>query len=446
MTTYFVASGGSNTSPYDTWAKATTSLQTALTIASADGDVVVIQYNAVPSGDAEVAADVTYTVAADVFVVSASNDGGSAYTPTVMGTANWIGNSTTNRSILIVGADTSSHWYGVTFRNAGSTADSFSLAGANQVTRWESCYFWLGNTSTSARINLTTNNANGVARFIDCTFRFGNTSQAFCTAGAATIIGGSISSSGSTPSILFKPPAATTSPSVSCSGFDISLVTNGLVDDMDVPMSFKFERCKFGSGVIVLASQTTNPTLASVDVWVSDCSSGDTHGLMGFYNALGSVVSDTGIYYTSGAAAQSWKIVTSANCNKSTPFRTPFVDMYYATLTSMTPYFEVLRDGSATAYKDHEVWAEFYIKDGSGSTLASAYTDRCTMANYVSAGGSNQASGAGTGSWTGEGGTAWSGKCDSGNAGTPVEVGSLRGRIVFSATSATVYVDPQIRT
>ena len=57
-----------------------------------------------------------------------------------------------------------------------------------------------------------------------------------------------------------------------------------------------------------------------------------------------------------------------------------------------------------------------------------------------------QANGAGLGSWTGENATAWSGKIDSGSAVTPAEVGALRGRICVAATSATVYIDPQIRT
>ncbi len=88
MADYFVASGGSNTAPYETWAKAATSLATALAAASTAGDQVIIQYNAVPSGDAELAADTTYTLAANIQIISASNDGGSAFTPTAMGTAN----------------------------------------------------------------------------------------------------------------------------------------------------------------------------------------------------------------------------------------------------------------------------------------------------------------------------------------------------------------------
>ena len=80
MADYFVSNSGSNTSPYDTWAKAATSLQTALTAASTNGDRVIIQYNAVPSGDAELAANVTYTIGANISIISASNNGGSSWT------------------------------------------------------------------------------------------------------------------------------------------------------------------------------------------------------------------------------------------------------------------------------------------------------------------------------------------------------------------------------
>ena len=51
MATYFISNGGSNTSPYDTWAKAATTIQTALTAASTDGDIVVLQYNNIPTTD-----------------------------------------------------------------------------------------------------------------------------------------------------------------------------------------------------------------------------------------------------------------------------------------------------------------------------------------------------------------------------------------------------------
>ena len=123
MATYFVASGGSNTAPYDTWAKAATSLQTALTAASSTGDIVVIQYNAVPSTDLESASSLTYTFSANITVMAASNDGGSAYTYQAMGDpsfVNWLGNSTQNR-IPNINYNGVLRLRGITFRCAGTS-------------------------------------------------------------------------------------------------------------------------------------------------------------------------------------------------------------------------------------------------------------------------------------------------------------------------------------
>lgn len=443
MATYFVASGGSNTSPYDTWAKAATSLATALAAATAAGDVIVVQYNAVPSGDAELSADTTYTFAGDIWLLSASNDGGSSYTPTAMGTGNWIGNSTTNRTVSFGGNDRRAYVWGLTLRTAGSTADRIDLNGsAGGQFAFENCYLWGGNTASSDAIRLNSSGA-GCTKLIDCTWRFGSTSSTVSSNGTVDIVGGSITNAGSTPTTLFALSGITI---INVTGMDLSLITGTLVGNAQVSAGLFFERCKFGSGVTVLASQTSNPTRGSPWVWLSDCNSGDTHGIFGYYDGTGSVVSDTGIYFTSGAAAQSWKIVTTANATATNPFVTPWVDLYNTGTSAITPYFEILRDGSSTAYKDHEVWAEFSAKVTSGFTTATSSSDAATLANRITSGGSDQAAGAGLGSWTGESGTAWSGKCDSGSSITPAEAGAIRGRIVVAAASTTVYVDPQIRT
>lgn len=208
-----------------------------------------------------------------------------------------------------------------------------------------------------------------------------------------------------------------------------------------VPGSVVFSQCKLGANVTILATQTP-ANKSSGAAYVFDCSSGDTHTFMGYYDAFGSCVSDTGIYYTTGAAAQSWKIVTTANCSYYTPFVSPFVDFYNTGTSSITPRFEILRDGSTTAFQDDEVWGEFFVKTTSGSTQSTESSDRMTLLGTPA----NQATGAGTGSWTGEAGSAWSGKIDSGSAVTPAESGHIRGRVVVGEPSITVYVDPQIRT
>lgn len=167
----------------------------------------------------------------------------------------------------------------------------------------------------------------------------------------------------------------------------------------------------------------------------------------GYYTGLGSITKDSSIYFTTGAAAAAWKIVTSSQVTKQFPFRTPFVDTYNTGSSAITPYFEVLRDGSSTAFKDNEIWAEFTVKVTSSSTKASWQGDRADTATVAAQGsGSDQAAGAGTGSWTGESGTAWSGKIDSGSSFTPAEIGYIRGRMNFGVASATIYMDPEIRT
>src|SRR5574343_861785 len=220
MATYFVASGGSNTSPYDTWAKAATSLATALAAATTAGDVVVIQYNAVPSGDAELSADTTYTLAGDVWLISASNDGGSSYTPTAMGTANWIGNSTTNLAVTFSGNDRRAYVWGLTIRTAGSTADRIELNSSTggQFT-FDKCYLWAGNTASSEGIRLNSS-SHSYTKLIDCTLRFGATGQYITTAGMVDMIGGSVSSAGSTPTTLFFPSTAGI---MNLTGVDLSL-------------------------------------------------------------------------------------------------------------------------------------------------------------------------------------------------------------------------------
>jgi len=446
MATYFVASGGSNTAPYETWAKAATSLQTALTAANAEGDIVVIQYNAVPTGDAELAADTTYSFGNHVSLISASNDGGSAYTPTVMGTANWIGNSTTFRSVTLAATNFRCYVYGVTLRVSGATTDNINFAagdGCHFVE--EDCYYWLGSTASGSAISAYIQDQNLYAKLINPTFRFGAVAQVLRISAKVEIEGGSVSSAGTIPTgglIQF----GQTDPGggyLSWEGGDLSAMgSNALVGNSVLLASTAvFTRCKLGTGFTVLATQT-NTNKSSVEAFLFDCAVGDTHGFFGYYDAMGSVVSDTGIYYTTGAAGQSWKIVTTENCNYHAPFQTPTIDLYHTGTSSITPYLEILRDGSAAAFQNDEVWGEFSAKTTSGFVTSTRYTD----AKALTAAAADQADGAGLGSWTGEAGTAWSGKVDSGSAFTPAEAGHIRARVSVGEPSITVYVDPQIRT
>jgi hypothetical protein len=252
-----------------------------------------------------------------------------------------------------------------------------------------------------------------------------------------------LSSAGTAPASLIDfsgtDPAGSQADLIGC---DLAhLGANNLVDNSTSAASTaRFFQCKLGASYSMSATQT-NTNRSSAEVYVYDCASGDTHGLFGYKNGLGSVVSDTGIYFTSGAAAQSWKVVTTASASLYTPFETPFIDWYNTSLSALTPYIEILRDGSATAYQDDEVWIDIMAKTAGASPISSLSTDRMTVLGTPA----DQAAGAGTGSWTGEAGTAWSGKIGLGSSITPAENGHIRARIAVGEPSITVYVDPQIR-
>lgn len=448
MATRFVASGGSNTSPYDTWAKAATSLATALSASTSAGDVIVIQYDAVPSGDSAIGADTTYTFAGNISLVSASNDGGSAYTLTAMdGTTNFIGTSSASWNISIAGSDRSVYVYGLAFRIAGAGAKELRLAtGVGASITYDHCFFWSGTTSSSIIGLATAFEAH--TSFVDCTFRFGAVSHILSCSAKATLIKCTLSSAGSAPTSGLVTSYSGTRGHVQAIGCDFSHVTSSVVPNVGNHFEAEFDRCTFGTGATLFATQTTNPTEASAEAFFSDCLVGSSR-IWGHYNAVGSSVRETGIYYTgSEAGNESWKIVTTANASYRMPYHSPWLDWINTGTSAITPRFEILRDGSTTAYTDAQIWAQWSWKNTSSSPIASGLTNdwQGLAAAIAGTAGTNQDAGAGLGSWTGESGTAWSGKIDSGSAITPTESGALRGRVAVAAASITVYVDPVIRT
>jgi hypothetical protein len=446
VATYFVASGGSNTAPYDTWAKAATSLQTALTAASGGADVVVIQYNAVPTADQDPGAAKTYTTANHVSVVSASNDGGSAYTLTAMGTANWIGNSTNTSNIIFDGgADDKIFFWGVTFRaNAANALRLVNSVVGVDITL-DNCLIYLG---TGAAATCTIGAALACfVRLKDCTVRFGAVGQSIRFCAVVEVVNLTVDSAGSTPTTLFL--FGTGGTNVWIRGSDLSLVTGTLIGDCTQKTNALIDRCKLGSGVTVLATQSSNPTGAAGEVFLSDCYSDGTDDIFGYYNAYGSVVTETTVKTSAGAAGQSWKITTTANATFTHPFVTPWIHLYNTGTSAITPKLECVRTGSSTAYKDSEIWSEWLVKSTASSTKATFSTDRQALAAFLAGtAGTDQATGdLAAGDWASEGSPVWFGKLSPGSV-TPAEPGALSARVCVGLASlaGTLYVDPQIRT
>lgn len=454
MTTYFVSSGGSNTSPYDTWAKAATDLQTVLDLATSAGDVVVIQYNGVPSGIAEVGATTTFTISAAISVVSASNDGGSSYTPTAMGTANWIGNSTTNRSIAITGAF-SAYFYGITIRCAGSTAANLMPtlnSGTGCDFTFEDCYFWQGNTATTAYISIGASTATieQATSFINCTFRFGNASQGFRVQGGSHLFSGCdiAAAAGTTPTNIILDQG--TFGSVVFEGCDVSNVGTSLIaNQSNGHKRVTLRQCKIPS--TLMSAQTTYANRSQAEVTAYDCDTADNHYQFIYNNGIGELVVDAGVYITADGAAYnttpsrcSWKITTTSAASFRSPFITPWISLYNES-TSLTPYVEALRKGSTTKYKESELWADWMYKDTANTTRGRM--DRADRNGIVASTTDQAASSLSASDWTGEDVTNNAFMKLSPGAITPTEAGDISVRICVGKASVTdIYIDPKIRT
>jgi hypothetical protein len=202
----------------------------------------------------------------------------------------------------------------------------------------------------------------------------------------------------------------------------------------------KLKQCKLKLG---FAYFMNDPPYANQNIELIDCHSGDVHHQYEYATGLGSIVVDTAIYANDNASGDvSWKVTATSRASRFAPFVTPWISVYHDGTSAITPYLEILRSGSSTAFTDAEVWAEWSYKGTSGSTRATIDNDGAAILATPA----NQTASSKTASdWTGEAATSWFGKIGPASAITPAEVGDLAFRICVGAPSTTVYVDPQIR-
>ncbi len=444
MATYFVDSGAAGTASGADWTNAFLTLTAGLAAATASGDIIKVH----KTHQETLAAATTYTAQNNISIICVDKDASDALAE--MGASYWIGHSSTYYAITMAGAFRV-YCYGLTFRTAGSGAATFGMAQTDGTHRvYENCLIWFDNSGSTASgrgILIGTGDIQCFVHLKNCTIRYNASSQhQINLSGRLLVEGGSVSSLGGAPSpFIFAAATDNAGAVANFVGFDASHLGSGtLVGNFNTAAgTVRFVQCKLGSGYTALGTQT-HLNFSSVEVLIHDCATGDTHGRFEYHNAMGSVVSDQGIYFTSGAAAQSWKITATANCSFSTPFVTPWIGWYHSGTSSITPRLEILRDGSTTAFTDAQVWSEWSAKVTPGTVIPTFYDDRQALSAFAAGtAGVAQANGAGLGSWTGESGTAWSGKLDSGSAFIPAEVGDIAARVCVGDPSITVYINPE---
>lgn len=433
MATYYVWNAATGTGDGLSWANAYSSLQVALLSVSGAGDTVLVAHDHTQT----TSGTVTIQSFLSIRVICVNRTTGELAETALVAATGSPG------SINVQALE--GHVYGITFRTGTGTSAVLNIGAyaAPTALTLEKCKLEALSTNSNAAGLLAFGSSSasftpGTTRLVNCTLKVANGTGAntLHVLGANLhIIGGLWAPTSATPT---NGISVTKGAKVVVEGFAAQAASYLVVGSSSSFSSVQFVRCELPASVPVYY-----PT-AQVEVLVSDCSSDGTLGMFGYYNLYGSVVSDTGVYVTAGAAGRSWKITTSSSTVIGTPFITPYLDWYDEGTSAITPYFEVLQTGSATPLTEGQAWAEFAVKEDAGMARSSHYSDRMLLSNVGTA--ADQAAGAGAGIWTGAGGTNWSGKLDSGAAVTPAVAGHIRGRVFVGKPSATLYIDPVVRT
>lgn len=446
MATYYVWSGATGLNNGTSWANAYVAFGSAVTAATASGDVIKVHVGHTEN----LAAAATYNFANRIAVICVDKDAADAISE-MDGTTNYIGHASSPYTITFGGAH-NVFVHGIAFKIGGSSNNQMNFAntdGCHQV--FSRCKFWLNTGGTTFyQFGGAYNSGNAYLELNDCDLKFGATSQNIRSRTTAwKIVGGRINPSGSSPSTLFA-EAQNLSDVCIINGCDISHATGTLVASNPTrSITFSFINCKLASGVTVLAAQSP-ANLGSAEVFLYNCASDDTHYHLANYNAFGETVVSAAIYandgaeYDSAGNKYSWKITTSSACSYYTPYVSPWVHLHNETLSAITPYLECMRDNSAGAvFQDDEVWAEFSYQGTTGFPLGVFVNDRMALLGTPA----DQTASAKTASdWTGETGTPGFFKIGPASSITPAEIGPLSARVCVGEPSITVYVDPQIRT
>jgi hypothetical protein len=444
MAIIYVSHTGSNTAPYDTKATAANSIVTAAA-ASLAGDTILIDHT--HTGDNAITGDLTIDLPDQCRLISwdfANN------APKPMGVDAWIGHSSgTSRSVTIGSAPgVSAYVSGVTLRNAGSSQKHIMVGatrgtGASVVTL-EDCYFWLGNTNTGSRITFGTITTGRYAsvHITRCTLRFSNVSQYFLAQGYASFSDCILSADGTIPNVLIG--NGTTTTNVMMAGCDWSDLGAKALTGVGAAntVTYTLADCKLDPATALIGAgngstnvMTTNcyperPMVHASDLGVTQALKDD-----------GSTIPvTTDAPQTWGDIGCVWMMTTSAAASLIAPYVSPWISIDVEAVNGVTPYVEILRNNSATAYTDHEVWAEWQYK-------ASALTERVdTIVTRPAITASPSSLPAGAATWSHASATKWVGKLTVPAAIDIKRDGQLRVRIcVGKASVSNLYVDPQIR-
>ena len=448
MTQYCVSSATGDNSDGTTWAKAYTSITSALS-GKVSGDVLIVD-----SAHAVTAtAAITWTPpAGNISIICVTPDGASGFSAFATGAAESVGAASAAFTIASA-ANAHIFVYGMTL-NGGTNANSactIALLSTSSVCSLEmqSCTFDLKAASTVGLL-LGLNGSAGTSHTIrhkNCTYiASGSRAGTMIQIGAALIdiINPTISTTGATkPAILFGPlgSAATNGGNLvvrdgDLSGYAVASSAYIGLGANNLKISILFKNLKL-SATPTLTSGSWSQGDSSITLRNVD--SADTIDTFQYQNSLGTLTIDNTKYVTAGAsfnsAGISWKIVTTTLATAYRPFVTPQLQLWGTSTSAETATVEIIQDAAAAALTDQEIWL------GTDSAASASFpngnftSDR--NAQPIIGTGVDQATS--TTAWTGSFTTPTKQKLE--NAITPAAVGPVTGQVYVSKASATLWLD-----
>lgn len=440
MAVYYVRNDGSNTAPYDTWAKAATTLATAVGAASAGETIYVADGHSESTG-----AGVTYTMpgtAANPLKVLCVDDTGDPEPPSSLATGAVVA---TGAGAYAISIDGYCYVHGITF-NAGvgssNDADIFLQSTGSAATQtYKSCVFYLA-TTRGGGSTITIGPASEVpmaATWIDCDVQFNSTGSYLVPRATLYWLGGSVLS-GVLPDVLFKPDRRNL---MFVQGLDLSYITSIVYEPTNTERdAVQFVDCQMGSGATFVSGTMSIPNNGTIEF--INCDSADTNYRFHRQNYQATETHETTKVRTGGASdgttTFSRAITTTANVTPHFPYESMWMEAWNETTGSeITVTVPIVYD-SATNLQNDEVWLEVEYLGTSGYPLGSFATNRIsdpifgTPADLTADGSSTWG-----GSWTNEN------KDVLAVAVTPQEKGIIRARVCVAKASQTLYYDPLLQ-
>lgn len=430
MTDYYVYNSGSDTSPYDTWAKAAQSLDTIITLSPSSSDTIYIASDHSESGSG---AKTHAFGGAKVYSVNRTTD---AYEPMSTGG----GAVDTDNTMAITGSGVGTAIWGVEFsgtvitlnvinndllfRDCGFTVTD-RLAHANNC----SSYFYNCDVDTSVSGEPT-------GAYLDCSggcrvHWFGGTWT------GASITGGQLLEDEDSQDILLE--------GVDLSGLsNLDEITTGF-STSDNPSLFVLRNCRLWTGIDYTAGDIYS---SGVTLIVEGCAVGaltdPPRGLFGYRTGLGRVEEDTTQARTGGANdgtnGYSWKMVTDGNTDASIhyPLISPPIMQWISTANQILTVYLMSSDSGLT---NKDVWLEITKPNESA-----AYADHdCTSTRVTNILGSGTALTAdGDSIWTDETSMTVYKITHSVNPTDALDGGWISVRVALAKDATTIYLDPKL--